>query len=137
MATVQAAAYGAEIGLASSDLIGAILLIQFLGVPAAFAYGALAGRIGTKNGIYLALVGGPRRLGHGQPERFRREYRLVSGRADHGLVTRARSSAPSCGTIQSTSSPERSRAASEVCAVAASFSTAWRRAWTWMPSPPA
>jgi UMF1 family MFS transporter len=51
----MAAIYGAEIGIGSSDLIGAILLIQFLGVPAAFAYGALAGRIGAKNGIYLAL----------------------------------------------------------------------------------
>ena len=51
MATI----YGAEIGIGQQDLIGALLLVQFLGVPATFAYGALAGRLGAKNGIYLAL----------------------------------------------------------------------------------
>jgi len=51
----MAAIYGAEIGLSQGHLIGAILMIQFLGMPAAFAYGALAGKIGAKNGIYLAL----------------------------------------------------------------------------------
>lgn len=52
MATI----YGAEIGIEESHLIGALLLVQFLGIPCTFAYGALAGRIGAKNGIYLALV---------------------------------------------------------------------------------
>jgi UMF1 family MFS transporter len=52
MATI----YGAEIGIAENHLIGALLLVQFLGIPFTFAYGALAGRIGTKNGIYLALI---------------------------------------------------------------------------------
>jgi UMF1 family MFS transporter len=51
MATI----YGAEIGIGESHLIGALLLVQFLGIPFTFAYGALAGRIGAKNGIYLAL----------------------------------------------------------------------------------
>ena len=48
--------YGTEIGIGPSHLIGAFLMVQFVGIPATFAYGALAGRIGTKNGIYLALV---------------------------------------------------------------------------------
>ena len=52
----MAAAYGTEIGIGSSHLIGALLLVQFIGIPATFAYGALAARIGTKNGIYLALL---------------------------------------------------------------------------------
>ncbi len=52
MATV----YGTEIGLGQGDLIGALLLVQFLGIPFTFAYGVLANRIGAKNGIYVALV---------------------------------------------------------------------------------
>lgn len=52
MATI----YGADIGIGQTHLIGALLLVQFLGIPFTFAYGMLAGRIGTKRGIYLALV---------------------------------------------------------------------------------
>ena len=52
----MATAFGTEIGIHASHLIGAFLLVQFLGIPATFAYGALAARIGAKNGLYLALV---------------------------------------------------------------------------------
>lgn len=52
MATI----YGKEVGIGTSDLIGAILLVQFVGVPFSFAFGSLADRIGTKNGLYLSLV---------------------------------------------------------------------------------
>jgi UMF1 family MFS transporter len=52
----MATTYGAEIGIGANHLIGALLLVQFLGIPFTFAYGALAHRIGTKNGIYFALV---------------------------------------------------------------------------------
>ena len=52
----MANAYGAELGIGTAHLLGAFLMVQFLGIPATFAYGALAARIGTKNGIYLALV---------------------------------------------------------------------------------
>lgn len=52
MATI----YGTEIGLAQGDLIGALLLTQFLGVPFTFVYGALTDRIGAKGGIYVTLV---------------------------------------------------------------------------------
>lgn len=51
----MAAIYGAEVGLGQADLIGALLLVQFIGVPCTFAYGALASRIGAKRGIYIAL----------------------------------------------------------------------------------
>jgi UMF1 family MFS transporter len=52
MATI----YGTGIGLQQADMIAAILLTQFVGVPFAFLFGALAGKIGAKNSIFLALV---------------------------------------------------------------------------------
>jgi UMF1 family MFS transporter len=39
----MAAVYGTELGLGQTSLIGAILLVQFLGIPFAFAFGWLAG----------------------------------------------------------------------------------------------
>jgi UMF1 family MFS transporter len=47
--------YGLSIGLASSDLITALLITQFVGFPAAIAFGHIGERIGTKQGILLAL----------------------------------------------------------------------------------
>ncbi|HJU88707.1 MAG TPA: MFS transporter [Gemmatimonadaceae bacterium] len=52
MATI----YGTEIGIEQGALIRAILIVQFVGVPFAFLFGTLAGRLGTKRSIYLALV---------------------------------------------------------------------------------
>jgi UMF1 family MFS transporter len=52
----MAAAYGAEIGIGSGALIGAIVLVQFVGVPFAFLFGALAGRIGAKRAVFLGLL---------------------------------------------------------------------------------
>ena len=52
MATV----YGTEIGLGETDLIGAILLVQFVGIPFTFLFGLLAGRIGAKRALYLGLT---------------------------------------------------------------------------------
>jgi UMF1 family MFS transporter len=51
MATI----FGTELGIARGALIGSVLMVQFVGVPCAFAFGALAGRIGTKPAIYLSL----------------------------------------------------------------------------------
>jgi UMF1 family MFS transporter len=55
--TIQtmAAIYGTGIGIARGDLILALLITQFVGVPFAFLFGALAGRMGTKRAIFLAL----------------------------------------------------------------------------------
>jgi MFS transporter, UMF1 family len=47
--------YGLSLGLSAQDLIGAILLTNFVAFPAAIGFGALAGRIGARNGIYLGL----------------------------------------------------------------------------------
>ncbi|MFQ5593303.1 MAG: MFS transporter [Anaerolineae bacterium] len=52
MATI----YGTEIGIGQTDLIGALILTQFAGIPFAFAFGGLARRIGAKPSIYLALA---------------------------------------------------------------------------------
>ena len=52
----MAAAYGTEIGLARSHLIAAILVVQFVGMPCTFLAGILAGRLGAKRTIYLALA---------------------------------------------------------------------------------
>ncbi len=52
MATI----YGAEIGIGTNDLIGALLMTQFVGIPFAILFGRLAGAIGTKRSIYLGLV---------------------------------------------------------------------------------
>jgi UMF1 family MFS transporter len=50
-----ATSYGTELGLNQGALITAILLVQFAGIPFAFLFGALAGRIGAKTSIFLAL----------------------------------------------------------------------------------
>ena len=52
----MATAYGAEIGLKPSEMIPAILLVQFVGIPFAFAFGWLAQRIGAKRAILLGLA---------------------------------------------------------------------------------
>ena len=52
----MATAYGAEIGIGSTDLIGTLLMVQFVGIPFSFLFGWLGGKIGTKRAIYLALA---------------------------------------------------------------------------------
>jgi MFS transporter, UMF1 family len=53
----MAADFGSKLGLASDALIKALLMVQFISFPAALAFGRIAGRIGTRNGIYLGLAG--------------------------------------------------------------------------------
>ena len=52
----MATSYGTELGLSQSALITAILLVQFAGIPFAFAFGLIAGRIGAKPAIFLTLT---------------------------------------------------------------------------------
>jgi UMF1 family MFS transporter len=52
MATI----YATELGIGEGSLLGALVLVQFLGIPFTFAYGLLADRIGAKKGIYIALA---------------------------------------------------------------------------------
>ncbi len=52
----MAGLYGAEMNLPESALIGAIVMVQFVGIPFAVLFGRLAGRIGAKQAIFLSLV---------------------------------------------------------------------------------
>ena len=47
--------YGKSIGFGTSDLILAVLLVQFVGVPAAILFGRIGERIGPKQGIMIGL----------------------------------------------------------------------------------
>jgi UMF1 family MFS transporter len=53
----MAGAYGAELGIPLSHMLGAFLLTQAVGVPATLAFGRLAARVGPKRGIEIALAG--------------------------------------------------------------------------------
>ena len=52
----MATAYGAEIGIPTSALTTAILIVQFVGIPFAFLFGMLADRIGAKTAIFIGLL---------------------------------------------------------------------------------
>ena len=52
----MASVYGAELGIEEAHMIGAIVMVQFVGVPFSFLFGMLAGRIGTKRAIFLGLL---------------------------------------------------------------------------------
>ena len=52
----MATAYGTEIGIGQSSLIAAVLMVQFVGVPFAFVFGALASRIGAKRSVFIGLL---------------------------------------------------------------------------------
>jgi UMF1 family MFS transporter len=52
MATI----YGEELKLDRTVMIGAIVLVQFVGIPFAFLFGALAPRVGTKRMIFLGIA---------------------------------------------------------------------------------
>jgi MFS transporter, UMF1 family len=56
--TIQkmAATYGKELGIEDSILIASILIVQFVGVPFSFLFGAIASRIGAKATIFIGLL---------------------------------------------------------------------------------
>jgi MFS transporter, UMF1 family len=47
--------YGLSLGLKQASLIAALLLVQFVGFPAALAFGWLGKRIGARTGIFIAI----------------------------------------------------------------------------------
>ncbi len=51
MATI----YGRDIGIGSNDLIAALLITQFVGIPFAFLFGWLASKINPKRSLFIAL----------------------------------------------------------------------------------
>ena len=48
--------YGAEIGIDQNAQIAAFVMVQFVGVPCSFAFGAVAVRVGAKTAIFFALA---------------------------------------------------------------------------------
>ncbi|MEA3358944.1 MAG: MFS transporter [Thermodesulfobacteriota bacterium] len=52
---VMAVIFGAEIGIGTFHLIGAILMVQFLGIPFTLLFGRLPEKLGTKNSLLLSL----------------------------------------------------------------------------------
>ncbi|MCH8029881.1 MAG: MFS transporter [Candidatus Dadabacteria bacterium] len=48
--------YGMSIGFDSKSLMGALLITQFVGVPATILMGKVGDWIGTKNGIYIGIA---------------------------------------------------------------------------------
>lgn len=52
---IMAVIFGAEIGIGKIHLIGAILLVQFLGIPFTVLFGRLPKKLGTKKSILLSL----------------------------------------------------------------------------------
>ncbi|GAB4239319.1 MAG: MFS transporter [Acidobacteriota bacterium] len=52
----MATAYGDEIGIGLNDLISALLITQFVGIPCSLAFGRLAGYVGSKAGILAGLA---------------------------------------------------------------------------------
>jgi UMF1 family MFS transporter len=48
--------YGMSIGFNVNDLIVALLITQFIGVPSAIAFGYLGGKIGAKRAIFIAIA---------------------------------------------------------------------------------
>jgi UMF1 family MFS transporter len=52
----MAVTFGDEIGISTSSLIGALVMVQFVGVPFAFAFGWLADRYGAKRAVLVALA---------------------------------------------------------------------------------
>ena len=52
----MASIYGAEVGIDQNAQIAAFVLVQFVGVPFSFLFGALAHRIGAKTALFGALA---------------------------------------------------------------------------------
>lgn len=53
---VMAVDYGQALNFSADTLIKALLMVQFIGFPAAIAFGRIGDWIGTRNGIYLGLA---------------------------------------------------------------------------------
>ena len=53
----MAAKIASSLGFAASDIITAILMVQFIGFPAALGYNRFAKKIGTKNAVLVAILG--------------------------------------------------------------------------------
>ena len=73
----MASIYGTEIGIDRNAQIAAFVMVQFVGVPCAFLFGALADRIGAKRALFRLA----RRLHRHQRARLLHDHRLALLRA--------------------------------------------------------
>jgi UMF1 family MFS transporter len=48
--------FGLSLGFPQQSLIAALLIVQFVGFPAALAFGWLGKRIGARNGIFIGIA---------------------------------------------------------------------------------
>ncbi len=51
----MATTFGSQIGIDQNAMITALLITQFIGVPFAFLFGMIAGRIGAKTAVFVGL----------------------------------------------------------------------------------
>jgi len=51
----MATTYGSQIGIDQNAMITALLITQFIGVPFAFLFGMIAGRVGAKHAVFAGL----------------------------------------------------------------------------------
>lgn len=51
----MAAVYGAEVGIEQTAQIAAFVMVQFVGIPFAFLFGALGTKLGTKRCLFIAI----------------------------------------------------------------------------------
>ena len=52
----MAGVYGAEVGIDQTSQIAAFVMVQFVGIPFAFLFGALGQRLGSKRCIFIAIA---------------------------------------------------------------------------------
>jgi UMF1 family MFS transporter len=52
----MATTYGSEINIDENAMIAALLITQFIGIPFAFLFGAVAGHVGAKRAIFVGLA---------------------------------------------------------------------------------
>jgi UMF1 family MFS transporter len=51
----MAGVYGAEVGIEQTSQIAAFVMVQFVGIPFSFLFGALGSKLGTKRCIFIAI----------------------------------------------------------------------------------
>ena len=52
----MATPYGLEVGIEPGQIIGALVLVQFLGIPFTFAFGQFASHVSARSAIFVCLV---------------------------------------------------------------------------------
>ena len=53
---LMATTFGSDVGIEDGQMIGALVMVQFLGIPFTFAFGQLAARVSAKSAIFVCLV---------------------------------------------------------------------------------